>query len=353
MNRAAAIAAVVITSLVGAASARADEVISKGTTVRGKVKRLNSTGVSLEPEYGEGVILMKWKDVETVTTDDALYLQYGENEEIIAPVRGKRGASIRAGDKEIDVTTIYAGTPVGPEGPTWRQRLRGQWRHWHGNVDVGFNYQQSTVDASGLTIGFDATRAQAPTRVILSAGYRYFTTKKQEESRETVEDEIKGLVRGEYDLTERLYSFASDDVKYDTVNRLRIRSVPKAGVGYAIYREELGENRQNLLGVEAGGAYVYQKFFGDEEDSYFAVAFGLVAAYSLPYGSTFDVRSDYLPAIDDWTNRYLLRHTASLTVPIFDPIRAKLSLVDEYNNEPAPDTSRNSLYLTAGLSAGW
>jgi hypothetical protein len=77
------------------------------------------------------------------------------------------------------------------------------------------------------------------------------------------------------------------------------------------------------------------------------------AAYTLPYDSKFDLRSDYLPAIDDWANRYLLRHTASLSVPMFDPISAKLSLVDEYNNKPAPDAARNSLYLTIGLSAGW
>ncbi len=343
----------VIATLVVAAPVRADEVTTKGTKVRGKVKRLSSSGVSLEPEYGEGVILMKWKDVEEVSTDNAIYVQYGENEEVVAPVRGKLGGLIRAGDKEIDVSTIYAGTPVGPEGPTWKQRLRGQWRYWHGNVDLGFNYQQSTIDTSGLTIGFDTTRSKPPTRLILGASYRYFATKKQDQPSSTLEDEIKGLIRGEYDFTERLYGFASDDVKYDTIERLRIRSAPKAGAGYTIYREDINEKRQNFLSAEAGGGWVYQKFFGGAEDNYFAVAFGVVAAFTLPHDSKFDLRSDYLPAVDDWANRYLLRHTASLSVPMFDVVSAKLSLVDEYNNKPAPDAARNSLYLTIGLSVGW
>ncbi len=332
---------------------RADEVTSKGTTVRGKVKRLTSSGVALEPEYGEGVILMRWKDVEEVTTDGAIYVQYDENEEVIAPVRGKRGGAIRVGDKEIDVTTIYAGTPVGPDGPACRESLRGWWRYWHGNFDLGFNYQRSTIDTSGLTIGFDTTRSKAPTRLILGASYRYNAEKKQDQPSSTLQDEIKGLIRGEYDFTERLYSFASDDVKYDTIERLRIRSVPKAGAGYTIYRENLDEKRQNLLRAEAGGGWVYQKFFGGTEDNYFAAVFGVLAAYTLPYDSKFDLRFDYLPAIDDWANRYLLRHTASLTVPMFDLVSAKLSLVDDYNNKPAPDAARNSLYLTIGLSAGW
>jgi hypothetical protein len=307
--------------------------------------------VALEPEYGEGAILMKWKDVEDLTTDDAIDLQYGDDEEIVAPVRGKRGGAIRAGDREVDVTTIYTGTPVGPDGPTWKQRLRGQWRHWHGNFDLGFNYQQSTIDTSGLTIGFDSTRDKAPTRLILSAGYRYSAATKAGESKTTLEDAIRGLVRGEYDITERVYGFASDDVYYDTIERLRIRSAPKAGVGYTIYRES--DKPQNFLSVEAGGSWVYQKFFGGEEDDYFAAAFGVVASYTLPYESKFDLRADYLPAIDDWGERYLLRETASLTVPMFDPISAKLSVVDEYNNKPAAGTTPNNLYLTVGLSAGW
>jgi hypothetical protein len=49
----------------------------------------------------------------------------------------------------------------------------------------------------------------------------------------------------------------------------------------------------------------------------------------------------------------LLRHTVSLSVPMFDLVGAKLSLVDEYNNKPAADTARNSLHLTIGLSAVW
>lgn len=347
------VVAIVVATLAVAPSVWADEVTSKGTKVRGKVKRLTSSAVALEPEYGEGEILMKWKDVEGLTTDGAFYVQYGEDEEIVAPVRGKRGQAIRVGDEELDPTTIHAGTPVGPDGPTWKQRLRGRWRHWHGNFDLGFNYQQSTIDTTGLVVGFYTTRSKAPTRLILAASYRYHSAKERNEQSERLEDAIWGLVRGEYDFSERLYGFASTDVKYDTIERLRIRSVPKAGAGYTIYREDGDEKRQSFLNVEGGGGWVHQRFVGGDEDNYFAVAFGVVAGYSLPYGSQFDWRFDYLPAIDDWTDQYLLRHTASLSVPMFDPISVKLSLVDDYNNKPAPNAASNSLYLTVGLSAGW
>lgn len=343
----------IVTTVVLAAPLRADEVTAKGTAVRGKVTRLSSSGVMLEPEYGEGEILMRWKDVQDVTTDEALYVQYGEDREVVGAVRGKSGNVIRAGDTDVDVATIYAGNPVGPEGPSWKQRLRGKWRYWHGNLDLGFDYQRSTIKTSGLAVGFDATRSNAPTRLILGASYRYFSENRRGETSTTLEDQIKGLIRGEIDLTERVYGFASEDVKYDTVERLRLRSVPKIGVGYTIFREDLDDDRPSFVSVETAGGWVYQQFVGGLDDDYFAVSFGVVAAYTLPYDSRLDWRFDYLPAVDDWTDRYLLRHSASLAVPIFDPISAKLTLFDDFNSKPARDTAHNSLYLTAGLSLGW
>jgi hypothetical protein len=134
---------------------------------------------------------------------------------------------------------------------------------------------------------------------------------------------------------------------------LSLRTVPKAGLGYTIFLEDLDEKRQNFLKAEAGGGWVYQKYFGGEDDNYFTIAFGALAKYHLPYDSVFDWRFDYLPAVDDWAENYLLRTTASLTVPLFDPISFKAVLMDEYNNKPATGADHNSLFITIGLSVGW
>ena len=87
--------------------------------------------------------------------------------------------------------------------------------------------------------------------------------------------------------------------------------------------------------------------------TYFAVAFGALCGYYLPYGAHFDWRVDYLPAVDNFTKNYLLRSDASLTVPLMDPLNAKFGFLDEYNGNPAPDAQPNSLFLTAGLSIAW
>ncbi len=48
-----------------------------------------------------------------------------------------------------------------------------------------------------------------------------------------------------------------------------------------------------------------------------------------------------------------MRNALELTAPLITPLSAKFSLLDEYNNNPAADAKRNSLYLAFGLSLGW
>lgn len=336
-----------------AVDAAADTVTSKGTTLRGTVKSLTSKNVEFESEYGEGVILIDWDDIEDINTDGDVMVLHGEEEDLVAPLKGKRNGFVVVGEREVDVTTIHSAAAVGPDGPSWRDRMRSRWRYWDGNFDLGFNFQQSTTDTTGLVGAFQTTRNKGPTRFIGAASYRYSTEQRRNESKSTIQEEIKGLLRGEYDLTDRFYLYGSGDLEYDGIERLSIRAVPKAGVGYSIWTEELDAKRTNFLKGEVGAGWVYQKYFGGETNDFFTVAFGLRAAYYLPYDSKFDWTFDYLPAVDDWAENFLIRTTASLTVPMFDPISAKFSVMDEYNNQPAPDAAYNSLFLTIGLSIAW
>lgn len=333
--------------------ASADEVTSKGTTLRGSVASLTSKGVTLDTEYGAGSIVIDWADVEAIRTDGEVMVLHGDDDEVVGTISAFGEGVVVVGESEIEVATIHSGYAVGEDGPSWRDRMNSRWRYWDGNFDLGFNLQQSTTNTTGLVIGFGATRNKGPTRLISAASYRFATEKAQGQSKSTLQDELKGSVRGEYDFTDRIYGYASGDGEYDAIERLSLRSVPKVGAGYTIFKQVLDAKRTNFLSAEVGPGWVYQKFFGGEEENFFTIAFGARAAYFLPFDSRFDWTFDYLPAVDNWTEDYLIRTTGTLTVPMFDPVSAKLSLMDEYNNQPAEGAVRNSLFFTAGLSIAW
>jgi hypothetical protein len=366
------VAAGLVAALMAAAwcdPARADELTSKGTVLHGKVTHVSSAGIDFEPEYGKGSIAIKWEDIEDLKTEGPVQVLY-EDEEADAPLQGMRDGKLLVGDsaesaRELDPATIELGVPIGAEGPALRDRMRSAWRYWDGNFDVGLNIQRATNDNTGFAVGFKTTRSKAPTRLILAAGYRYASEKTKEKvAGQTVKDENRtqdqalGLIRGEYDFTKRWFGFGSFDATYDGVQRLSLRAVPRVGVGYVIWEQQLDADRRNFLSADIGPGWVYEKFFGGEDDDFFTIGLGASAAYYLPYGSKFDWRFDYLPAIDDFSD-YVIRNTAGLSIPLWDPISAKIALVDEYDSTPAEvdvdevKPEKNSLSLILGVSVLW
>jgi hypothetical protein len=267
---------------------------------------------------------------------------------------------------------------IGDGGLSFQDRMRSYWRYWDGHFDAAFNVSQATTDTLGFLVDFGTVRTKDPWKFTFGAGYRYANQEKKEKvtvtnpdgststftdhTKSRTEDLAYGLVRGDYLITERVYTYASGDATYDSIQELSIRAVPQAGVGYIIYKEKLDEETFNFLQAEVGGGWVYEKYFCFtdsagrhicDDDDYFTIIFGALAEYHLPYGAVFGWKFAFLPAVDDFTGDYLVRNDAYLSLPIIGPISGKIGLRDEYDSTPAPDTDKNSLYFTAGLSLGW
>ncbi len=346
----------VVVSLIAAgyaSDAIADEVTSKGTVLHGKLITLDGTGIAFAPEIGKGALTIKWENVEDLKSDGPFQVLYGDNEESDGPLQGFRAGKLSVGGAAVDVATIYSGLPIGAAGLSLNDRMRSAWRYWHGNFDLGVNVQQSTTDTTGFSAGFGTARTHDPTKFTLAASYRYGTQKKTGETESRTQDQLLGLIREDYSFTPRVYGFASGDATYDGIQRLSIRGVPKLGVGYVFWQEKLDEDRRNFLQGEVGPSWVYERYFGGSDRDHYAIAFGALAGYYLPYRAHFDWRLDYLPAVDNFTKSYLLRTEGALLAPLIDPISAKFVVRDEYDSQPSPGAKRNSLFLTLGLSLVW
>jgi hypothetical protein len=213
-------------------------------------------------------------------------------------------------------------------------------------------------------IDFKTVRKKDPTRFLIGASYRYATQQDnrpdpdtgQTEEGTITQDQLYGILRGEYDIgyVAGLFAFASGEATYDAIQRLSIRGIPKLGIGYLFWEEKLDEDRRNFFSGDVGGAWVYENFFTpDPNNTFWAIAFGASAGYHLPYGAHFDGRVDYLPAVDDFTGDYFLRSQAGISMPLVGPIAAKFSVIDEYDSTPATGTQNNSLYIAIGLSLVW
>ncbi len=339
--------------------AGADEVTVNDHTLSGKVRGLASVavdddttlpGIAFETDYGKGSVLIPFANIEKLVTNDEFHVLYGDDAEAVGRLLGISEGRLLVGDSDatatrVDVASIHS--IVGKEayeGSTLAQ-LKSRYRHWAVAVDAGFSLTEATTDQRSFGAGLKAERRKAPTRFVASLGSRYGTQSRRGGAKTYTDDLLKGTLKLEYDLTERLFAYGQGEATYDGIQRLSLRAVPEAGLGYRLYKSPTA-----FLQVQSGGAWVYERYFGGTEDRNFSLAFGAEAGAKLPGGSVFSWTAGYLPAVEDFTGDYLLRTEATLLVPMYSYLSARFAVADDYDSTPAPDTNANRFSTTAGIA---
>ncbi len=350
MRRSSVLAAILLGLTTWHPVARADELVVKGDTIKGTVKKVTPETIEFETVYGKGVITVDAKDIEGLTTDGEHHVFHGDDETVGRLVGVEAGGVLLVGDSRedasrVEMASIHSTMADADVEKSVVGRLKRRFRYWEGNLDFGFAATQSTVDTLDVGGGFRAERRKAPTRLLISGDWRYGTQRKPGEDNTALSDQILGLVRGEYDFTERWFTYGQGDAEYDGIQRLSIRAVPQGGLGYRIYK-----TKDSFVAVTGGGGYVYERFFGGDTNDYFTLVFGGEAEIALPYDSVFRAYAQYLPSVENWTGDYLIRSGASLTVPVLDWVAFKASVTDDYDSTPAADTQHNTFTTLVGLS---
>jgi putative salt-induced outer membrane protein YdiY len=330
-------------------SAWADEIIVKGDTLHGTVTKVTPETVEIETVYGKGKITIAVEDIQKMTTDDVHHVFHGDEETVGRLVGIERGALL-VGDtpadaERVELASIDSTLPDPTVQKSFLGKMKRNLRYWNGGLDLGFSATQSTVDTMDVGGGFRVERKKSPTRLLFLGNWAYGTQKRRDEDKTTLSDTFFGLARGEYDFTPRFFSYGQADGEYDGIERLSFRGVPQAGLGYRVYK-----TKTSFVALTGGGGYVYERYFGGDTNDYFTLVFGGETEIALPYASVFRANVGYLPSVSDWTNDYLLRSGASLTVPVWEWVAMKAAITDDYDSTPAPDTQRNSFTTLVGLS---
>ncbi len=345
--------------LVVLSRADADEVTVKGQTLSGKVGGLTPVvidddttlpGLAFDTDYGKGSVLIPFASIEKLNTKDEFHVLYGDDAEAVGRLLGVSEGKLLVGVSTATATPIEVGSIhsiVGKdtyEGSTLAG-LKSRYRHWAAVFDAGFSLTEATTDQRSFSAGLRAERRKAPTRFVGSLTSRYGTQSRRGGAKTYTDDLLKGTLKLEYDLTERLFAFAQGDATYDGIQKLSLRAVPETGLGYRLYKSSTA-----FFQVQSGGAWVYERYFGGNHDSNFSIVFGAEAGAKLPGGAVFSWTADYLPAVKDFAGDYLLRTEAALMVPMYSFLNARFALVDDYDSTPAPDTNHNRFTTTAGIA---
>lgn len=336
-------------SLAGPVRAETDAIVTADVTVTGTIVSLEADGVVIEPAFGKGTVTIAYDAIESIESEKNFSVLYGDSDEVLGKIVGIDSGRllIGAGPETavaVDPATIFAGSPFNGTRTNW-DRIRSRWRYWSASADAGLSYFNATTDTLQASLGAGAERRRAGTRLLMQSGYRFSTEKQQGEETNTLTNELRGLVKGEYDITPRFLLLASMDGEYDEIERLSFRGVPKLGLGYRILKTPSA-----FLQLESAPSYVYERFFGGDTNEFFGISFGAELGASLPLGSDMTWRLDYLPAIDDWTEDYLIRSQAALTMPLVSVFHLRFAVANQYDNTPAPGIDRHEIQTTLGIA---
>jgi hypothetical protein len=300
--------------------------------------------------------------VESLESDGRYTVLFGAEGEAHGRILGLEGGGILlVGDtpataERIEVASLFHAYDEAKATGSWVERMRSRLRFWMATLDANAAYTNSSTDTLAGGAGFLIERKKAPTHLLFEAAAHYADENKQHEERTITENALYAFGRGELDLTESWYTYASSRFTHDNELHLALRSEPRAGAGYHFIK-----SKTRNLSADLGVAWISETFFGDEEiapgieqarghHEFWSLAFGAQGDTVLAYGAILRGRAEYLPAVDDWAHDYLARAETSLDLPFVQWLAFRIALADEYDNTPAPGAQHNKFRGTAGVS---
>ena len=331
-------------------STHADEITVKGTVLRGTIVNMSADGATIRTEYGSGDVTVPWDDIEAISTDSELYVLHGDEGENNGQVLGYEDGVVLIGQDAATAARIDVSTIVDVDTPEdvahWYERLRNRWRYWNAQLGVGMQYQDTTTDELDFTLFTRIERKKAPTRLLMTGNFIYGTDRDKGESSRTSDNELRGLLKGEYDIaSSRFFGYTSHDAEYDEIDKISIRYIGKVGPGYRLFQTENFD-----MQVESGIGYNYERFFGGKDNEFGTIPFGTEGQWRMPYGMILDFSADYLPSLKDWGNDYLIRAQGGLAVPLTEYLAIRTSVLNTYDNTPAAGTEKNETRFILSLT---
>lgn len=341
---------VVLPLLLAGGIALADEVKVKGIKLPGTVVDVTSEGVVFQTDYGKGQITIGFADIQALSTEKPRVVLYGESEETVGRLIGLHDGKLLVGEqvltaKRIDVTKILRAIPQ-EQANFLSEQLRNHFRFWSAELDLGLVVEETTIRETDVRIGGRVERRRRPTRLLVEGRYHLGRDQPRDAPTFKTENEVRGFLKGEYDATTRFFGFSSHELEHDEIDQLSLRWLSQAGPGY-----RLVDKAATSIQLETGLAYNHERFFGGQTNDSPGVAFGTEGKIELLWDTVLSFRGNYVPAIHDWVDDFLIIGEATLAVPINHYLAFKWSVFDTYDATPDVASERNELKTI--LSLAW
>jgi len=354
------------------APAAASDVIvfTNGDQLTGKLLREVGGTVTFHSDMA-GDITVPWEKVKTIQSSQQFaVIQQGQH------INRKQASDVPQGtvkveDSQVKVTPAASGTekdiPVKDaaymiDTPTFTKEVarNPSWKYgWTGSVTFGASIVEATQNSHSFTGGAALSRT-IPTVTWLDPRQRTtigftsaYGTVDQPGVSSTKTNILDFTAEQDWYVSPRFYFLADADFTHNYSQGLDLQQVYGGGIGYTLIKTPKQE-----LDLKADVHFERQTYFvvplvppppPTPSKNLVGADFGDIWAVKLPKGLVFNQTATITPAFNN-TNAYSAIASTTLVFPVYKRLGFSVGALDDFLNDPAFGSKKNSFQFTAGLN---
>lgn len=211
---------------------------------------------------------------------------------------------------------------------------------WTTEIAGGYTMTQGNTDNSALHSSLYINRKTEVDETTFKAHGNYTTSDDEVDSQDAY-----GMARYAHRLwTSQWYGFVKGELEHDKFEQIQYRVTPSTGIGYWFSDTD---DWKALAEIAFG--YEHTHHYDDIEDTDEAILIPRIFFEKRLFGeSRFAQDFVMYPSLSK-TGEYRIRSESSFTNPIGERWSLRISLIDDYNSDPADDRKHNDLNLISSI----
>jgi len=334
-----------------------DTIVVHGMVLHGRVMNLGPEKLSFRLLYSEGLNHIAYKDIESIVTKYNYHISFKrmdiegrvigiEDNKYLKVLEGENERTIKIADIDNFVMSVS-------DDASFENRVRNKLPYIKGNINVGFEIENSGNEKNELDVLLNLRHKQAEHEVNFYLTYEHDTSETVDTDKVTNKDELVAILSYQNHFKNDQFYFATLAADYDRPRHIQNRWIPSAGYGY---RFKFDKNRwlEPAAGLASVSTTYTDNLYPDKD--FTAGAVTLVGKYQiddLAYINRLIIDGFvmYYPSLENFGEDWVLRSNLTLGIPLFDFFSVKLSfdLRDDSNPDPSVGNNKTTTKMLFGL----
>ena len=344
-----------------ATASQADQITLKnGDRLTGAIVKSDAKTLLLKTDFA-GDVNLQWDAVTSIVSSQPLHLTLKDGQTIVGTVTTNDGrfevATKETGPvaaaKDAVVTVRDDAEQKAYDDQIDRLRHPHLTDFWSGLLDTGLSLTRGNSESVSYTLAGKAARVTERDKISVytAAVYNNSTVNG---INSTTAHAIRGGIRGDLNVSEKLFVFGFTDFEYDQFQDLDLRNVIGGGLGYHVIN-----TKATTFDVFAGGDYD-QDFFGAIAATPTTPATPAVTRKSgeIDLGETFNAKLNNRTTITEQfslfpnvsnTGSYRFQFDTTAATKLKNWLSWQVTYSDRYLSDPLPGFKKNDLLLSTGV----